>query len=87
MSELELAQDTAIKFLKKTLNLKEAIVIRAAKTGGGWEITAEVYEESSFIKALGLHTRVQDKNIYAVKLNGSMEVESYGRNGCTAAAG
>ena len=67
------------EFLKQTLNAKDVKVIKVTKTSEGWETEAEVYEESSFIKALGLSTKVQDKNFYEVKLNDSLEVESYGR--------
>ena len=67
------------EFLKATLNAKDVKVIKVTKTPEGWETEAEVYEESSFIKALGLPTRVQDKNFYEVKLNDSLKVESYGR--------
>ncbi len=67
------------EFLKATLNAKDVKVIKVTKTSEGWETEAEVYEESSFIKALGLSTKVQDKNFYEVKLNDSLEVESYGR--------
>jgi len=67
------------EFLKKTLNVKDAKVIKVTKVGEGWETEVEVYEESSFIKALGLPTRVQDRNFYNVKLNDSLEIESYGR--------
>ena len=69
------------EFLKQTLNVKDVKVIKVTKADEGWETEAEVYEESSFIKALGLPTRVQDKNFYEVKLNDSLEVESYGRKG------
>ena len=67
------------EFLKATLNAKDVKIIKVTKTPEGWETEAEVYEESSFIKALGLSTKVQDKNFYEVKLNDSLEVESYGR--------
>ena len=67
--------------MKKTLNAKDVKVIKVAKVGDGWQAEAEVYEESSFIKALGLPTRVQDRNIYAVKLSDSLGVESYERKG------
>ena len=67
------------EFLKSTLNAKDVKVIKVTKTPEGWETEAEVYEESSFIKALGLATKVQDRNFYEVKLNDSLEVESYGR--------
>ena len=69
------------EFLKQTLNAKDVKVIKVTKAAEGWEIEAEVYEESSFIKALGLNTRVQDRNFYEVKLSDRLEVESYGRKG------
>ena len=69
------------EFLKTTLNVKDVKVIKVTKTPEGWETVAEVYEESSFIKALGLNTKVQDRNFYEVKLNDKLEVESYGRKG------
>ena len=58
---------------------------KAAKAGDGWESEAEVYEESSFIKSLGLSTKVQDRNIYAVKLSSALDVESYERKGTLSA--
>lgn len=67
------------EFLKKILNAKDVKVIKTAKVSDGWEAEAEVYEESSFIKSLGLATRVQDMNIYEVKLNDNLEVQSYGQ--------
>jgi len=79
MADIEKARNTVSEFLKKTLNVKDVKVIKAAKVGEGWETEAEVYEESSFIKSLGLPTRVQDRNIYEVKLDGKLEVQSYER--------
>lgn len=69
------------EFLKQTLNVKDVKVVKVTKADDGWETEAEVYEESSFIKALGLNTKVQDRNFYEVKLNDKLEVESYGRKG------
>ena len=77
--DIEETRKAVSEFLKKTLNVKDVKVIKVAKAEKGWETEAEVYEESSFIKSLGLPTRVQDRNIYAVKLNDSLEVESYER--------
>ena len=71
----------AVEFLKKTLKVKEGKVVKATKASLGWEIEAEVYEESSFMKSLGLATKVQDRNIYVVKLSDGLEVESYERQG------
>lgn len=79
MSNIEDVRKAVAEFLKKALNVKDVKVIKVTKIGEGWETEAEVYEESSFIKSLGLPTRVQDRNIYAVKLSGSLEVESYER--------
>ncbi len=81
MANMEEARIAVSEFLKKTLNVKDVKVIKTAKVSDGWEAEAEVYEESSFIKSLGLPTRVQDRNIYAVKLNDRLEVESYERKG------
>lgn len=83
MSNIEDVRKAVADFLKKTLNVKDAKVIKATKVGDGWEMEAEVYEESSFIKSLGLPTRVQDRNIYAVKLDDKSEVQSYERKGQT----
>ena len=81
MANMEEARIAVVEFLKKTLNVKDVKVIKTAKVSDGWEAEAEAYEESSFIKSLGLATRVQDRNIYAVRLNDSLEVESYERKG------
>ncbi len=81
MSNIEEAKKAVTEFLKKTLSVKDVTVIKVSKTGDGWESEAEVFEASSFIKSLGLTTKVQDRNIYVVKLNGELDVESYERKG------
>ena len=78
-ANIEEARQAIIDFLKKTLHAREIKVIKEARISNGWEAEAEVYEESSFIKALGLPTRVQDRNIYEVKLDNNLEVQSYER--------
>lgn len=77
MANVEGARKAVSEFLKKTLNAKDVKVIKAVKIEDGWDTEAEVYEESSFIKSLGLATRVQDRNIYSVKLDNSLEAQSY----------
>ncbi len=79
MANIEQVGKTVSEFLKQTLNVKDVKVVKVIKADEGWETDAEVYEESSFIKALGLNTRVQDRNFYEVKLDDSLEVKSYGR--------
>lgn len=81
MANIEEAKKAVSEFLKDTLGVKAVKVIKATKLSEGWESEAEVYEESSFIKSLGLPTRVQDRNIYIVKLSDKLEVESYERKG------
>lgn len=76
--KIEEVGKTIIDFFKNTLD-KDAKVIRVAKSQDGWIGEAEIYEESSFIKSLGLPTRVQDRNIYEIKLNDNLEVTSYAR--------
>jgi len=77
MASIEEARRISSEFLEKALDMRSVKVIRAAKVHDGWETEAEVYEESSFIKSLGLPTRVRDRNIYAVKLDDHLEVQSY----------
>jgi hypothetical protein len=81
MARIEDTGRTAGEFLKKMLHVDEGKikVIRTVKHNGEWETEVEVYEESSFIKSLGLPTRVLDRNIYTVKLDENLEILSYER--------
>lgn len=79
MGVIEQASQTAVEFLKHTLQVGEVKILGAVKSDDGWTIEAEVFEPSSFIKALGLRTRVQDRNLYTVKLSGRLEIEAYER--------
>jgi hypothetical protein len=79
MTGIEDAKNTAAEFLQRALNVQNVKVIGATKVDGLWHIEAEVYEESSFLKSLGLPTRVQDRNVYEVTLSDDLDVESYER--------
>jgi hypothetical protein len=79
MTNIEEAGKISSEFLKRTLNVKDVKIIKAGRSSDGWETEAEVYEESSFIKSLGLPTRLHDRNIYSVKLDDHLEVQSYER--------
>ncbi|MBM4349707.1 MAG: hypothetical protein FJ106_07460 [Deltaproteobacteria bacterium] len=81
MANIEDARKISSEFLKKTLNIEDVRVIKAARGDDGWEAEAEAYEESSFIKALGLPTRVMDRNVYTVRLDDHLEVQSFERKG------
>jgi len=81
MANIQEAREAASEFLKTALNVEEVRVIGVTKVDDGWDTDVEVYEENSFLKSLGLPTRVQDRNVYTVRLNDSLEVESYERQG------
>jgi alcohol dehydrogenase YqhD (iron-dependent ADH family) len=87
MTNIEEAKDLVVQFLQKALDVKDVKVIGATRIDSQWHIEAEVYEENSFLKSLGLPTRVQDRNIYEVQLNDNLEVESYERQGHTLTTG
>lgn len=60
----------------------KAKIVKLEKTsqdGGGWIGYAEVFEESAFIKSIGLPSRVMDRNIYEVRLNNALDVIGYAR--------
>lgn len=76
--KIEEASQVIKDFVKKTLG-KDSKLIKVEKSEDGWSGEAEIFEESSFIKALGLSTKVQDRNIYEIKLTDDLEVSSYGR--------
>ena len=79
MTGIEEAKGIVVEFLRKALDINEVKVIGATKIDNQWHIEAEVYEENSFLKSLGLPTKIQDRNIYEVRLSDNLEVESYER--------
>ena len=79
MAGIDKASRGMYEFLKKTLSVEDAKVVKIAKTPEGWEGEVEVYEESSFIKSCGLSTKVQDCNIYKIRLDENLDVQSYER--------
>ncbi|MFN3394664.1 MAG: hypothetical protein ACK424_08915 [Candidatus Thermochlorobacter sp.] len=56
-----------------------AKLVKLEKVPEGWLGYAEVYEESAFIKSVGLPSKVMDRNIYEVKMNASLEVTAFAR--------
>ncbi len=87
MTGIEDAKNATAEFLKRALGVQDVKVIGATKVDNEWHVEAEVYEENSFLKTLGLPTRVQDRNIYEVKLSDDLEIESYERQGHTLTTG
>jgi hypothetical protein len=79
MASIDGAARAMCGFLNGTLCVKDARVVKIAKIPEGWEGDVEIYEESSFIKSIGLPTRVKDRNIYEIKVDEDLEVQSYER--------
>lgn len=79
MATIEETGVKAVEFIKTTMHLDEARVVKAVHGDSGMEVEVEVFEESAFIKALGLHTRVRDRNVYLVNLDDQLNVQSYER--------
>jgi len=76
--EIEKVSKVIRDFFEKTLG-RNAKVIKITKSEDGWIGEAEIYEESAFIKSLGLPSRVQDRNTYEINLSNTLEVTSYAR--------
>ena len=79
MANIDEAAQAMSGFLKRTLSVEDAKVVKITKTPEGWEGEVEVYEESSFIKSIGLSTKVKDRNIYKIKVDENLEIQSYER--------
>ncbi|MCF7888878.1 MAG: hypothetical protein K9L78_02040 [Victivallales bacterium] len=66
------------EFLQESFG-QDAEIIQIKKTEEGWLCEGVIYEESAFIKSVGLPTKVQDRNVYAVELTDDLEIISYMR--------
>jgi len=73
------AKETIKEFLEEHIGCSAQLLKVKKNDEDGWVGEAEIYEDSSFIKSLGLKTNVMDRNIYIVELAEDMEVISYGR--------
>ncbi|MCG8341271.1 MAG: gas vesicle protein [Chlorobiales bacterium] len=71
------AREKVVSFLEDALMQESVKIVKVLKTEDGWETLAEVYEESAFIRELGLQTRVKDKNLYEVKLANDLDIISF----------
>ncbi|MEI6308418.1 MAG: hypothetical protein WCP58_02095 [bacterium] len=76
---IEKARQAALRFLEESLNLEGAKLFAVRKTEEGWEASAEVFEDSTFIKSLGIASRTKDRNIYHLKLSPELVVVGYER--------
>ena len=81
MSNIVEVKEKIMEFLKDTLNIDDIKVTKIVKETDGWLAEAEVFEDSAFMKSIGLPVKVKDKNIYKVKLDDRLEVQSYEKKG------
>jgi hypothetical protein len=74
-------QKKVVEFVSSMTDSKAKLVKleKTSQDGGGWIGYAEVFEESAFIKSLGLPSRVMDRNLYEVRLNHALEVIGYAK--------
>jgi len=79
MTDIETVSKIVTEFLQRVHGADSVRVVAVSKAADVWDVEAEVFEESTFLKSLGLPSRVKDKNLYRVRLNGALEVESYER--------
>ena len=71
-----LAKEAISDFIKENIS-QEFKIIQIKKTDEGWLGEFEMFEDSAFIKALGLPAKVKDRNLYEIKLTDELEVVSY----------
>lgn len=76
---IEEVRQAALRFLEESLNLEGAKLFAVRKLADGWEVSAEVFEDSAFIKSLGIASRTKDRNIYHLKLSPELVVVGYER--------
>jgi len=77
----EQAAKKVVEFVSSMTDSKAKLVKleKTSQDGGGWIGYAEVFEESAFIKSLGLPSRVMDRNLCEVRLNHALEVIGYAK--------
>jgi hypothetical protein len=78
--DIENAGKVVCDFFARVLS-KDARIVKLSRSDDGWAGEVEVYEDSSFIKSLGLPTRVKDRNIYEFSLSNDLEVTAYSLKG------
>jgi hypothetical protein len=78
--KIEEVNREVLGFLRDVLK-KEGAIIGTRRTPEGWEVQVEVIEENAYVRALGIPTRVMDRNVYEAKLSDDLEVVSCARAG------
>lgn len=72
-------QEKVTAFFQESFQKEPKILGIKKMPDKSWKAEAEVYEESSFIKALGLPSRVMDRHVYEITLDDDLEIIGYKR--------
>lgn len=67
----------AVAFIEEFLIPLSTRIIKLEKIDDQWHLLAEVYEESAFIKQLGLKTEVKDRNVYRIIIGADLEIAEF----------
>jgi len=67
----------AVEFIEEFLQPLSTRIIKLEKIDDQWNLLAEVYEESAFIKQLGLKTEVKDRNVYRIMIGPDLEIAEF----------
>lgn len=67
----------AVEFIEEFLQPLSTRIIKLEKIDEQWHLLAEVYEESAFIKQLGLKTEVKDRNVYRIMIGPDLEIAEF----------
>ena len=70
--------ELVLAFMKENI-AEEAKIIKAQKAGDNWLVVAEIFEDSAFIKSMGLNTNVKDRRFYEVEVDSDLEIIGYTR--------
>jgi hypothetical protein len=78
MASIHEVQEKVLQFFFKEFGKEpEALhFIKLSKNEAGWEAKVEVTEENGYLKKLG-HPSIFDKNVYAVHLDGALDIVGY----------
>jgi hypothetical protein len=78
MSNIIDVKKTVVTFLKENITCYDVTVIKIEKSNEFWNAIAEVYEDDSFLKSMGLPPK-QVRLFYSVKMDENLDITSFER--------
>jgi hypothetical protein len=69
---------TVVEFIKENITCYDVTVVKIEKSNDIWSTVAEVYEDDSFLKSMGMPPK-QVRLFYSVKMDDNLEVTSFER--------